>query len=450
MPILLKARYSREDGFDRGKIVWKAFRRATLAALGTAVFLVQPHVSITAVSESRPSSRGDVVYDPGISFDEAGRCSSVESAGEKFESAQHCHEKSSVASAVTSVDHFNTYNHGADSSNHCCATDVVVAECSAYSNVTTSQSLSYPGGSYAGSLHPFTFRTLSEAHIHGIPNASDGLGTASPAGALLERCPFALEETPAAIAFWQRTLDQAAVALGPLNDPTPGRRPPRNRPRDASEESLFSTTRDLYDAIDALGTIFACCPGVLDPGISDTANGPARDQDDRPSPSRYPTCGLLGVDSTKGASRVVFSTMGDVGGGNPSPFLVGFELAMMYSRALRAARLPTQALRALHDAYPLRETPRQRSAWEAEAGAVLLQMGRVGDAAGRLKAALDWDDRDLGTLQLLGAVLVAQGSTTEGEWGRDVSDYVLLLPFTAVRSAARFALELSNRLVWCF
>lgn len=72
MRILLKARHPLEYGFDRGKIVWKAFRRVTLAALGTAVFLVQPHVSITAVSESRPSGRGDVVYDPEISFDKAG------------------------------------------------------------------------------------------------------------------------------------------------------------------------------------------------------------------------------------------------------------------------------------------------------------------------------------------------------------------------------------------
>lgn len=310
---------------------------------------------------------------------------------------------------------------------------------SAFSNIATSQSLPSPGHAYAGRLHPFTFRTLSEAHLHGIPNASDGLDTAFSAGPFLERCPFALEDTPAAVAFWQHTLDQAAVALGPLNYPTPGRRSPRNRPRDASDESLFSTTRDLYDAIDALGTIFACCPGVLDPSINDTADGPTRDQEDRSPPSRYPTCGLLGVDAKKGANRV-FPTMGDVDGGNPSPFLVGFELAMMYSRALRAARLPTQALRALHDAYPLRETPRQRSAWEAEAGAVLLQMGRISDAADRLKAALGWDDRDLGTLQLLGAVLVAQGSSTEGEWRREVHDNILLLPLTAVRSAARFSI----------
>lgn len=319
------------------------------------------------------------------------------------------------------------------------AANVVAPVISAYSNIATSQSQSSPGHAYAGRLHPFTFRTLSEAHHHGIPNASDGHDTAFSAGPMLERCPFALEDTPAAIAFWQHTLDQAAVALGPLNDPTPGRRPPRNRPRDASDESLFSTTRDLYDAIDALGTIFACCPGVLDPSISDTTDGSTRDQKDRPPPSRYPTCGLLGVDAKKAASRVMFPTMGGVGGGNQSPFLVGFELAMMYSRALRAARLPTQALRALHDAYPLLETPRQRSAWEAEAGAVLLQMGRISDAADRLKAALGWDDRDLGTLQLLGAVLVAQGSTTEGEWGREISDRVLLMPRMTLRSAARFS-----------
>lgn len=72
MRFLLKARHPLDDRFDRGEIVWKAFRRVTLAALGIAVFIVQPHVSITAVSESRPSGRGDVVYDPGISFDKAG------------------------------------------------------------------------------------------------------------------------------------------------------------------------------------------------------------------------------------------------------------------------------------------------------------------------------------------------------------------------------------------
>ncbi|CAM9911034.1 unnamed protein product, partial [Ectocarpus sp. 13 AM-2016] len=93
---------------------------------------------------------------------------------------------------------------------------------------------------------------------------------------------------------------------------------------------------------------------------------------------------------------------------------VGFELTVIFSSVLRAARLPSVALDALHGAVGLTMTDKQRAAWETERALVWLQLGRVEEAVVGLKSALGWDAGDLQVLQPLGAALVAQGSVAEG------------------------------------
>ena len=89
----------------------------------------------------------------------------------------------------------------------------------------------------------------------------------------------------------------------------------------------------------------------------------------------------------------------------------------MYSVALRAARLPSKALLALDNAFELSTemAAGRRAAWEREAAMALLQMGRLREAAARLKSALDLAGDDVQVLQPLGAALVAQGSVAEGK-----------------------------------
>ena len=336
--------------------------------LGASAFLIQPHLFLTSAAGSEPSGRF-----------------SVETVEAELSPTTATAAAAAAAAASAS-----------------CAAGIASAA-STDTDTTTSR---------RQAARAFTFRTQPEAQPHGS-NRFDGVDAQAATG-LLEHCPFALEEgTPESTAFWRRTLEQAVVALGPLIDPTPGRLL-RKRPRDSSAGSLSSTTRDVYDAINGLGTILACCPGVLRPSGSNSEADGGYDHTERSS-AWLPSCGLLSIGTEEGMSRVAFpAQVGGGGGGNRS---VGFELAMMNSRALRAARLPTQALQTLRDAYPLRQTPRQRSAWEAEAASVVLQVGKVGDATERLKTALGWDERDLGTLQLLGALLVSQGSVEEGEGG---------------------------------
>ncbi|CAM9653671.1 unnamed protein product, partial [Laminaria digitata] len=96
--------------------------------------------------------------------------------------------------------------------------------------------------------------------------------------------------------------------------------------------------------------------------------------------------------------------------------IVACEITIMYSVALRAARLPSKALLAIQNASQLSTemAPGRRAIWEREAATVLLQMGRLREAAVRLKNALYLGGDDVRVLQPLGAALVVQGSVAEG------------------------------------
>ena len=209
-----------------------------------------------------------------------------------------------------------------------------------------------------------------------------------------QSCPFAREsDSPQSIAFWRSAYSDAMISLG------------------AADEAL--TARDMYDVLDQIGSILSCCPGLLqNPADDSAAPSPSSSSSSSSSSSvpSLPSCGLLSA-SVGGSS---LNAAGGGGGGNPS---IGYELTLAFSSTLRAGRLPSVALEALHDAAGLVMSNRQRAGWEAEMALVLLQMGRVGEAVARLKSALRWDSGDLRVLQPLGAALVAQGKVAAGVFG---------------------------------
>lgn len=230
----------------------------------------------------------------------------------------------------------------------------------------------------------FTYRALSSAY----PGGLDGVTAAT----IRQSCPFAHDpDSPQAADFWDQTLSDALISLGPVDD------------------AASMSTRDTYDVLDGIGSVLTCCPGLLLDPADTAAFWGVYDSDIGDAPL-LPSCGLLGVsiDSTIAASDPAADSA-DAGGGN-----VGYELTIMFSSALRAARLPTIAYEALHGAAGLVMTDRQKAAWEAEMALVLIQLGRLEEAAVVLKGSLNWDVVDPRVLQPLGAALVARGAVTEG------------------------------------
>lgn len=249
----------------------------------------------------------------------------------------------------------------------------------------TGSQFAAPGGSTTANK-AFTYRVLSEAWADGFNGVN--------AHTARESCPFAQEpDSTQSSAFWDRALSDAMILSLSLGD----------------EKSL--SARNMYDVIDGIGSILTCCPGLLlDP--ADTADSVASDSDGGGSSRRsippLPSCGLLGA-------SVDGPTAAD--GDSNRPGDVGYELTVRFSSALRAARLPSVALEALHGAAGVVKNKRQGAAWAREMALVLLQMGRVGEATVMLYSALERNFTNLRVLQTLGAALVAQGAVAEGVWG---------------------------------
>lgn len=278
-----------------------------------------------------------------------------------------------------------------------------------------SSTMDAPG--FTTATKALTYRALSAVH----PDGLNGLTIES----IRESCPFAQEpDSPQADDFWDHSLSNAIISLGP------------------PDEASGMSARDIYDVLDGVGTILTCCPGLLlDPGEagasadSDSSSSGSSNSGTRPA---LRTCGLLGV-SIEGTSGLA-APAGEEDLNGSERGNVGFELTVIFSSVLRAARLPSVALDALHGAAGLTMTDRQRAAWETERALVWLQLGRVEEAVVGLKSALGWDAGDLRVLQPLGAALVAQGSVAEGglgflarvetDWGGDFSCWCghLVLP----------------------
>lgn len=201
-----------------------------------------------------------------------------------------------------------------------------------------------------------------------------------------QSCPFAREpDSPQSSAFWTNTYNDAMISLGAADEPL--------------------SARDMYDALDGIGSILTCCPGLLQ-NPTDSAGGPRSSGSISISAPPLPSCGLSIIGGTDGGL--------DAAGRDGGSANIGYELTLAFSSTLRAARLPSAALEALHAAAGLEMTHQERARWDTEMALVLLQMGRVGEAAVRLKSALGWDAGDLRVLQPLGAALVAQGKVAAG------------------------------------
>ncbi|CAM9934621.1 unnamed protein product, partial [Ectocarpus sp. 8 AP-2014] len=261
-----------------------------------------------------------------------------------------------------------------------------------WANYATGDSSTMDAPGFTTATKALTYRALSARH----PDGLNGLTIES----IRESCPFAQEpDSPQADDFWDHSLSNAIISLGP------------------PDEASGMSARDIYDVLDGVGTILTCCPGLLlDPGDA----GASADSDSSRSGSSSSsgtrpalrTCGLLAV-SIEGTSGLA-AAAGEEDQNGSERGNVGFELTVIFSSVLRAARLPSVALDALHGAAGLTMTDRQRAAWETERALVWLQLGRVGEAVVGLKSALGWDAGDLRVLQPLGAALVAQGSVAEG------------------------------------
>lgn len=366
MPPLLKARRTQEDGFDRGKPRtsgwWRRVATGQLLRFLCLVLVVAPHAS-----------------------HRDGRA--------RFSGLQHAEAADEAAARATAgnIDDFlnaqtrehTTSKTGATPAASDAAGTVLADDGSPVAASPSSNHQQAPTPAQA-----FTFRAL----FRGRPDGLNGLD----AVAVREHCPFAHDpDTPEAIDFWELTLNQGMIALGP-------------------PDAVHLTTREVYGALDALGTILTCCPGVLNPGGTVSGVDVEVDSEAPRGASLLPSCGLLDVNIQDGRDDDIFEG-GEIIGSN-----AGHELTMMFSLALRAARLPSVALRALHDAEVLRMTASQRSAWEREMAMVLLQMGRVHEATVRLKSAIEIDPGDVRALQPLGAALLAQGAVAEGTsvWAR--------------------------------
>lgn len=204
--------------------------------------------------------------------------------------------------------------------------------------------------------------------------SSSSSRTRSPAR---PRCPFEDDPDSAqAAAYWRDTLTSGIRALE-MTDA---------RPR----------TRDVFDALDAFGTMISCCPGALVARGGSAASSP-----DKPPPPR--SCGLLMFGDGRGRT----------GEGNS---VLGVGIMLNFARALRLARLPELAFSMLDtDMLMDIEFKPHRALWEREMALALLQLGEVSGAIAVLQHALEVEPRDLRTLQLLGASLVIEGSVTEGE-----------------------------------
>lgn len=218
----------------------------------------------------------------------------------------------------------------------------------------------------------FRSRWVPPAGEHASPSSSS---QASPPSLLL-RCPF--EDNPdvsQATSYWRDVLTAGIKALERSDAPP--------------------STREVFDALDAFGTMVHCCPGALvgggeSPSSSSESSSPPR------------SCGLL-----------VFGDGGRRhGGGNAA---LGVGIMLNFSRALRLARLPNLSLSMLNTELlmDIKHEP-YRALWQREVAMSLLQQGEVPKAVVALEKALEFDPQDLRTLQLLGASLLIQGSEAEG------------------------------------
>lgn len=234
----------------------------------------------------------------------------------------------------------------------------------------------------------FRSRWAPSAAEHASPSSSSQ--TLRPS--LLLRCPF--EDSPdvsQATSYWRDVLTAGIKALERSDAPP--------------------STREVFDALDAFGTMVHCCPGALVGGGESPSFSP-----ESFSPPR--SCGLL-----------VFGDGGRRhGGGNAA---LGVGIMLNFSRALRLARLPNLSLSMLNTQLlmNIRHEP-YRALWQREAAMALLQQGEVPKAVVALEKALEFDPQDLRTLQLLGASLLIQGSEAEGKPTTNASTVVRNTRFT--------------------
>lgn len=390
MPLPQKLRRNREDGFDRGRRCKQRQRVPLITCLLLCALLAYVLRHAGAVE----TDTGGYTATPRVTKDDEWSEFSPES------------DRGNTAAAGTAgfgVGHVDAKVTAEPSDRR--STDEVPAggdydaiasatrRKPATTTTTTTATTTSGGGDVRGNggYEALTFRALSGAHPRGLAGAS--------AAAAREHCPFARDDSTRAAAFWRLTLSEAMIALGPYDA-----EPWHAHGGSSAGDGYISTTRDIYDALDGLGTILTCCPGVLSPGASagdasgDEAAGNASGGGNvgpvATAAEQLPSCGL--DDGADGRN-------------------VGFEVTIMFSRTLRAARLPSVALQVLSDAAALSTTAGQRLTWESEVATVLLQMGRVGDAADRLEDSLGSNGTgDLRALQRLGAALVVQGSLEEG------------------------------------
>lgn len=246
--------------------------------------------------------------------------------------------------------------------------------------------------------------------------------------------------------YWQDMVDSGNAALGS----------PDSRP----------SARAIFDALDIFGSVMRCCPGSMadleasedfvryddaddyDPydffvdddddldedvyydyddqdafmeaSIMDNDNDNEYDDDDidtstftgRGSERRLRSCGLLYFDD------------GDDHGGrflaSKKSRYFGADLTLRFSKALRLARLPSIAALVLRDGVGLDMDWERQTLWSREVAMVKLQEDNTSAAVDFLDNAVEFDRRDLRSLQLMGVVNVVRGSVDLGGCARRV------------------------------
>lgn len=382
----LKARRTQEDGFDRGRkpALWW-FRMTKAMGILLLGLLVAPHASTPQVDPSSPNLQlqhaGAIEQEAGapmaggveglgdstLAYLAGGTAGGDGLTGGRLEGSSG-HPGPETCARVAG------YCGDAGGSGH--------ADTAAGDPSTTFQVPHPKIHGRQATAQPLAFRSLFGSR----PDEDRGRHLAAGGGADTRRdyagCPFANNpDSSEAHAYWYGVLEGGVIAFG-------------------LQDTAMHTTRNVYDALDAFGSVLACCPGLLN----------ARNNGSQvSSPSLPSSCGLLDATGVFDGNSVA-----GTGGRSQGDSNVGYELVKVFSSALRAARLPSVALRVLHDAEAFNLTTTQRATWDRETAMVLLQMGRIGEATARLTSAVELNRGDLRALQPLGSALVAQGSVAEG------------------------------------
>lgn len=394
----VKARRTQEDGFDRGRkpaMWWFTMTMPTSLGILLLGLLVAPHTSTPQVDHSSPNLQlqhaGAIEHKAGAPM--AGAVEGLSSstlaylaggtAGGDGLTGGRLEDSSGHPGPETCGRVAGYIGHAGGSGD---------ADTAAGDPSTTSQ-VPHPNlhGRQA-TAQALVFRSLFGSRRDEDRGSHLAVGGGADTRRDYAGCPFANNpESAEAHAYWYGVLEGGVIAFG-------------------LQDTAMHTTRNVYDALDAFGSVLACCPGLLS----------ARDSGSQVSPSLPSSCGLLDATGVFDGSSAAATGERSEGGSN-----VGYELVAVFSSALRAARLPSVALQVLHDANAFNLTTTQRATWDRETAMVLLQMGRTGEATARLTSAVALNGGDLRALQPLGSALVAQGSVVEGACARacDMANY---------------------------